>query len=76
MEGATDADPSSKAAMQEYRKRYREQLEEFRRTRTKENFVSIVDVLIAPRSVDVKRFPGTGQEMVRDVEYLYTNDGR
>jgi uncharacterized protein YciI len=76
MEGATDANLSSKTAIQEDRKRYRKQHKEFLRTLRKEDFKRILGVIIGPRSIDVKRFPGTGQEMVADVEDFYTNDGR
>jgi hypothetical protein len=62
--------------MDEYRKRYREEQKEQMKTWKKEDFVGILDVIIAPRSVDMKEFNGTDKEIARAIEYLYANDGR
>jgi hypothetical protein len=61
---------------EEYRKHYREEHKEFLRTAKKEYFMEIIDFIIKPRPVDMKTFTGTDQEMTREIEYLYANDGR
>jgi hypothetical protein len=71
---------SAQTTMKEYRKEYREKQKEFlrpaNRQRLREEFVRILDVIVKPRSVDMKEFSGSEEEMRRAVEYLYTNDGR
>ena len=66
--------------MKEYRKEYREKQKEFlrpaNRQRLREQFVRILDVIVKPRSVDMKEFSGSEEEMRRAIEYLYRNDGR
>jgi hypothetical protein len=71
---------SAQTTMKEYRKEYREKQKEFlrpaNRQRLREQFVRIVDVVVKPRSVDMKEFSGSEEEMRRAIEYLYRNDGR
>ena len=77
MDRPTDPDVPTKTTMDEYRKSYREQQKEDMKTwKKKENFVEILDVIIAPRSVDMKEFNGTDKEIARAIEDLYANDGR
>ena len=76
MDRPTDSDLPAKTTMDEYRKRYREHQKEKMKTLKKEDFVKILDVIIAPRSVDMKEFNGTEKEMARAIEYLHANDGR
>jgi hypothetical protein len=71
---------SAQTTMKEYRKEYREKQKEFlrpaNRQRLREQFVEIIDVIVKPRSVDMKEFTGSEKEMRRSIEYLYANDGR
>jgi hypothetical protein len=71
---------SVQTTMKEYRKEYREKQKEFlrpaNRQRLREQFVEILDVVVKPRSVDMKEFSGSEEEMRRAIEYLYANDGR
>ena len=71
---------SAQTTMKEYRKEYREKQKEFlrpaNRQRLREQFVEILDVVVKPRSVDMKEFSGSEEEMRRAIEYLYRNDGR
>lgn len=66
--------------MKEYRRDYREKHKEvFRpenRERLREQFIELVDVIVTPRSVDMKEFKGSEEEMRSSIEYLYANDGR
>lgn len=77
-----DAAPvvSAQTTMKEYRKEYREKQKEFfkpeNRPWIRENFVKILDVIVAPRSVDMKEFRGSEEEMRGAIESLYANDGR
>lgn len=71
---------SAETTMKEYRKEYREKQKEFlrpeNRQRLREQFVEILDVIVKPRSVDMKEFRGSEEEMWGAIEYLYANDGR
>jgi hypothetical protein len=77
-----DAAPvvSVKTAMKEYRNEYREKQKEFlspeNRPQLREQFVRILDVIVKPRSVNMKEFQGSEEEMRGVIEYLYANDGR
>jgi hypothetical protein len=77
-----DAAPvvSATTTMKEYRKQYREKQKEFlspeNRKWVRENFVKIIDMIIKPRSVDMKEFEGSEEEMRDAIEDLYANDGR
>ena len=77
-----DAEPvvSAQTTMKEYRKEYREKRKECMRPEKRqwirENFAEIVDIIVAPRSVDMKEFRGSEEEMRVAVESLYANDGR
>ncbi|KAF8853629.1 hypothetical protein BDZ45DRAFT_657717 [Acephala macrosclerotiorum] len=66
--------------MSEYRKEYREKQKEFlrpeNRQQLRKQFVGILDVVVKPRSVDMKEFRGSEEKLRRDIEYLYANDGR
>jgi hypothetical protein len=71
---------SAQTTMKEYRKEYNEKQTEFLRPankqRLREQFVEIVDVIVKPRSVDMKEFRGSEEQMRFAIEYLYANDGR
>lgn len=77
-----DAAPvvSVQTTMKEYRKEYREKQKEFlrpaNRQRLREQFGEILDIIVKPRSVDMKEFRGSEEEMRGAIEYLYANDGR
>lgn len=66
------------ATMEEYRKVYNARHKEFMGKVTKDNFVGILDVIVAPRLVDMKGSKETHdrQGLENSVEYLYKNDGR
>ena len=71
---------SAQTTMEEYRKEYNEKQKEFmapaNRKFIRENFEGIIDVIIKPRSVDMKEFRGDDKKMRAAIEYLYANDGR
>jgi hypothetical protein len=71
---------SAQTTMKEYRKEYREKQKELLKPENKqwfrENFIEISDIIITPRSVDMKEFRGEEGEMRGAIEFLYANDGR
>ncbi len=71
---------TAETTMSEYRKEYNEKDKQFmsleNRTKLRNIPFEIVDVLIKPRSVDMKGFRGSEEEMQRATEFLYANDGR
>jgi hypothetical protein len=77
-----DAAPvvSAQTTMKEYRKEYCEKQKELLRPENKqrfrEEFIEISDIIITPRSVDMKEFTGDEEEMRGVIEFLYANDGR
>jgi hypothetical protein len=77
-----DAAPvvSAQTTMKEYRKEYREKQKEFlrpaNRQQLREQFGGILDIIVKPRSVDMKEFRGSEEEMRGAIEYLYANNGR
>jgi hypothetical protein len=71
---------TAQTTMKEYRKEYREKQEEFlrpeNRQRPMEQSLEICDIIVRPRSVNMKEFRGLEEEMPHAIEYLYANDGR
>ncbi len=76
MDSPADPELPTKTTLGEYRKRYREQQKEMLRTMTKKDLEVTLDVIVSPRSVDMKQITGTDKEITRAIEYLYANDGR
>lgn len=73
---------SAKTTMGEYRKEYREKQKEYmspeNRPRLREELKGgkLIDVIVTPRSVDMKECRGSEEEMRVAIERLYPNDGR
>jgi hypothetical protein len=71
---------TSETTMKEYRKAYAEKFKEWMSPENiaelREGFIKVVDVVIAPRLVDMKEFNGLEEDMREKIEYLYANDGR
>lgn len=63
--------------MKEYRKQYKREHDEFRKTVTKENIVGIEDVIVKAPSVDMKVLRGMNPEFVKaTIDRFFANDGR
>jgi hypothetical protein len=71
---------TAETTMKEYRKAYAEKRKAWMSPENKpelrKGFIGLVDVIIAPQSVDMKEFNGSEEEMREKIEYLYANDGR
>jgi hypothetical protein len=71
---------SAETTMKEYRKEYNEKRKEFwnpaNLPKLREAFCEILDVIVAPRPVDMKEFRGSEEELRNAIESFYTNDGR
>jgi hypothetical protein len=71
---------TAETTMKEYREAYAEKrkawLSPENRVELRKEFKGLVDVIIAPQSVDMKEFNGSEEEKRKKIEYLYANDGR
>lgn len=71
---------SAQTTMEEYRKEYNEKQKEFLAPANiqllRKEPMKIIDVIIKPRSVDMKGFRGDDKKMRAAIEHLYANDGR
>lgn len=71
---------SAHTTMEEYRKDYNEKQKHFWRRENlpllRKQFMGIEDVIVRPRSVDMREFRGDEKRLQQEIEFLYANDGR
>jgi hypothetical protein len=64
--------------MKEYRELFRKRQGEYLRKFTKEDFkdAKILDIIIAPQSINMREIGGTDEDVAAAIERFYENDGR